>query len=347
MLKVGIIGCGKITEVRHAPEYFNNPDSEIVTWFDPVRERAETLAGKYGGKVCGSLEELLAEDLDAVSVCVRNDGHYGVSMAALEAGKHVLCEKPMAMKPEDCMAMVQKAKEKGLNLMIGLNQRLMKAHVKAREMIAAGEIGKVLTFETHFCHPGPEAWTGEKNPWFFDKSKSAFGAMADLGVHKTDLLYYLIGQKFTETTAVLGTIDKKFADGKPIEVEDNAFCIYRTENGALGTMDVSWTNYGKEAHGTIIKGTKGILKLYADEEYSLVLERSTGEVERYQLDRVVSNEEQTSGGYENTGVIDEFVDSIKNHRVPVADGESALHAMMVIFANAESSKLGKTVKVEL
>ena len=110
MLKIGIIGCGKITEVRHAPEYDENPNCEIAGYYDFFPEAAQALAKKYGGKVYDSMEALLESDVDAVSVCVANDSHASASIAALKAGKHVLCEKPMAVKLEDCVDMVRAQK---------------------------------------------------------------------------------------------------------------------------------------------------------------------------------------------------------------------------------------------
>ena len=160
MLKIGIIGCGKITEVRHAPEYAENPNCQLVAFFDVVPERAKALAEQYGGVAYDSIEALLASDVDAVSVCVANAYHAQTSIQALKAGKHVLCEKPMATTPEDCEAMVAAAKAAGKFLMIGQNQRLAKAHVKAREIIESGEMGRVITFETTSPIPARRAGPG-------------------------------------------------------------------------------------------------------------------------------------------------------------------------------------------
>lgn len=345
MVKVGIIGCGKISEVRHAPEYTENPNAEIVGYYDALPQRAQLLANMFGGQVYAGVEELLASDVDAVSVCVANTAHAAVAIQALQAGKHVLCEKPMATTLADCEAMNAAARASGKYLMIGHNQRLAQAHAKARELIEAGEIGRVLSFRTTFGHPGPEAWTGLANSWFFDKSKAAFGAMADLGVHKTDLLHFLCGDVITEVSALLSTLDKKFPDGEPITVDDNAFCLYRMRGGATGTMHVSWTFYGEEDNSTILYGTKGILRCYADPRYSLILER-TGEPKQYfELDKMTSNEEQTSGARTSTGVIDAFVQSIVSNTPPAISGEEAIKAMRVIFAAEESAATGRVQQV--
>lgn len=346
MLKIGIIGCGKITEVRHAPEYAENPNCQLVAFFDVVPERAKALAEQYGGTAYDSIEALLASDVDAVSVCVANAYHAQTSIQALKAGKHVLCEKPMATTPEDCEAMVAAAKAAGKFLMIGQNQRLAKAHVKAREIIESGEMGKVITFETHFAHPGPEGWTGVRDSWFFDKKVASFGVMADLGVHKTDLIHYLTGKKIVRTSAVLATLNKTFSDGRPITVDDNAYAIYTMEDGVVGTMHVSWTNYGNENNSTKMYMEGGVLRMYDDPKYSLIVEKRDGEVIPYELDLLTSNKEQTSGGRTSTGVIDAFVESIITNTPPAISGESAMHAMKVVFANEQSAQLGKAVDVQ-
>ena len=346
MLKVGIIGCGKIAEVRHAPEYSENPDCEIAAFYSVTPGKAQKLADHFDGKVYDSIEALLASDIDAVSVCLANVYHSTASIQALRAGKHVLCEKPMATTPEDCEAMVKEAENAGKFLMIGMNQRLAKAHVKAKEILDSGELGKVIAFQTRFCHPGPEGWTGSKNSWFFDKRIASFGAMADLGVHKTDLIYYLTGQKIIKTSAVVTTLDKKFPDGTPITVDDNAFCIYTLESGAVGTMHVSWTNYGIEDNSTKLYCEGGVIRVYDNPKYSLIVEKRNGEVIPYELDLLTSNKEQTSGGRTSTGVINAFVNSIITNTYPDINGESAMHAMKVIFANMSSAISGKSEDVK-
>lgn len=345
MLNIGIIGCGKITQVRHAPEYAENPNCKLTAFYDFLPERAEAMAKEYGGKAYATMEELLNSGVDAVSVCTANVAHAQAAIAALERGIHVLCEKPMATTLADCEAMAAAAEKSGKILMLGHNQRFARAHVKAREMIAAGEIGRVLTFHTMFGHPGPEGWTGEKNSWFFDKKRAAFGAMADLGIHKTDLLHYLLGEPMVRVSAVLSTIDKKYPDGTPITVDDNAYCLYTARSGAVGTLHVSWTNYGVEDNSTRIYGTEGVLRCYDDPECSLILERKDGTVERMKLDLLTSNKEQTSGGRTSTGVIDEFIDCVLTGREPVSGAKEAIRAMRVIFAAEQSAQTGCAVDV--
>ena len=343
-INVGIIGCGKIAQVRHIPEYEANSYVTIKGFYDIDVERTKELAEKYSAQAYRSYEELLAdEQIDAVSICVANHAHAQITILALKSGKHVLCEKPMAITLEDCEAMVAAAKESNRYLMIGQNQRLAKAHQKAKELISQGAIGEVLTFRTTFGHSGPETWSIDsgKEVWFFDKGKAAMGAMADLGIHKTDVIQYIIGQKIVETQARLVTIDKRDAKGALIGVDDNAICIYKMENGAFGTMTASWTYYGEEDNTTIIYGTKGILRLYDDLKYSVQLIAADGEKTNYEVDQIQTNDNQTA-----SGVIDLFVESLVNDVEPEISGRDVLHAMKVVFASIESSKQGIRIEIK-
>ena len=103
MFNIGIIGCGKIAQVRHIPEYAAHPQAKLWGYYDLNQDRARELAEQYGGKVYPSWRDLLADpDIHAVSVCAANNAHAEITIAALEAGKHVLCEKPMATTLEEC-----------------------------------------------------------------------------------------------------------------------------------------------------------------------------------------------------------------------------------------------------
>jgi predicted dehydrogenase len=342
-LNVGIIGCGKIAQYRHIPEYLANKNTKIAGYFDLNKKRAENLAEEFGGKAYDSYQDLLAnEDINAVSVCTTNFTHAEITIAALKAGKHVLCEKPMATTLEDCQSMVDTAQDESRFLIIGHNQRLAKSHVRAKELLANGLIGEILSFRTTFGHPGPETWSIDPglDTWFFKKDLAAMGVMADLGIHKTDLIHYLTGQRIVETTARLHTLNKRDKEGKLISVDDNAFCIYRLEGGAVGTMHVSWTFYGPEDNSTIIYGTKGIMRIYDDPNYSIRINTFDGEEILYDIDRIQTNESQTK-----SGVIDAFVDAILQNKEPEISGKVVLDSMRVIFASIESSKSGKSVTI--
>lgn len=344
MIKIGIIGCGKIAQVRHIPEYLENKNVCLAGFYDLNLDRAKKLAEQYDAKAYNSYEELLAdEEIEAVSVCAANIVHAEITIAALNAGKHVLCEKPMATTLEDCEAMVEAAKINKKYLMIDQNQRLAKAHIEAKKMIEEGVIGDIITFRTTFGHGGPETWSIDpgKNTWFFDSKKAVMGAMADLGIHKTDLIQYLTSQKVVETIAYLATLDKKDANEKLIGVDDNAICIYKMSGGIVGTMTASWTYYGAEDNSTILYGTKGIMRIYDEKDHAIVVIAKDGTRTEYDVEAIQTNDNQTS-----TGIIDLFVESVSEGKEPAISGESVLTAMRAVFASIESSEKGKNIKIE-
>ena len=343
MFGIGIIGCGKIAQVRHIPEYAEHKDARLLGFYDINQERAAALAKQYGGTAYATVEELLANpEIDAVSVCAANFAHAELTIAALNAGKHVLCEKPMAITLAECEAMVEAAKANGKYLMIGHNQRLAKAHAMARKLIVDGLIGDIVTFRTTFGHGGPETWSVDPglNTWFFDKTRAAMGAMADLGIHKTDLIQFLTGQQVIRTTARVTTLDKKDASGNLISVDDNAICIYEMSGGAFGTMTASWTYYGAEDNSTVLYGTKGIMRIYDDPAISIKVILADGGKISYDVEAIQTNDNQT-----NSGVIDLWMESLVNHKAPEISGESALAAMRAVFASIESSETGRAVDI--
>ena len=342
-IQIGVIGCGKIAQIRHLPEYAANPAVKLYGLYDLNAARTASLAEQYGAKAFSSYQELLDDPaIDAVSVCTANSFHCEVTVAALQAGKHVLCEKPMATTLAQCEQMVAAAQGSGKFLMIGHNQRLARAHAKAKELIVQGEIGDIVTFRTAFGHAGPETWTIDpQNVWFFDKKLAAFGAMADLGIHKTDLIQFLTGQHVVEVSAYLGTLDKKLPNGELIGVDDNAICIYRMSGGAVGTMTASWTYYGAEDNSTVLYGTKGMMRIYDDPSYSIAVVKKSGERVLYDIDRIQTNDNQTK-----SGVIDLWVDSLVNNKAPEISGEEALYAMRAVFAAMESAETGRRITIE-
>ena len=336
MIRVGIIGCGKIAQVRHLPEYASNPNVQLVGYYDKKLARAQEMAAKYGGTTYENYFDLLQNpEIDAVSVCVENRSHAEISTAALYSGKHVLCEKPMAVTLAECESMVAAAERNGKHLMIGHNMRFDPVHRKAKELLDGGIIGDIITFRTTMGNAGPENWSMEAgSTWFFDKQKAAMGALSDLGIHKVDLLQYLTGQKVIETTAKVMTLNKHTATGAPITVDDNALCILRMSGGAVGTLAASWTVYGKECNSTCLYGTKGIMLIYSDPGAPIVV-------------RDMSNT-STSYSFEPTtrsGVIDEFVDALEHDREPEVSGKKALTIMSTIFASIKSSEISRTVAV--
>ena len=338
-VKIGVIGCGSIAQHRHLPEYKMNEQVELVAVCDINTERANSVAQQYGVKAYTNYEELLASGtVEAVSVCTPNYLHAPISVAALNSGVHVLCEKPMATSEEEAKAMIEAAKTNGKKLMIGHNQRFVASHQKARELIGKGEIGKIYSFRTAFGHGGPEGWSVDgKDSWFFKKDEAFIGAMGDLGVHKTDMLRYILNEEIVEVGAFVESNAKDFAN-----VDDNAVCVLKTQSGIIGTLAASWAYNGKEDNSTIVYGEKGILRLEDDPTYSLVAQYATGEVVNYELGKIQSNDE---GGQSNSHVIEQFVDAVAEDKESPVPGEEGLKSLAVILAALKSSQTKQITRV--
>ncbi|MBU9711980.1 Gfo/Idh/MocA family protein [Evansella tamaricis] len=327
-MKVGIIGCGSITKHRHAPEYAANPNVDEIIFFDRNPERAKELALEFGGRVAETVEELYEDpEIVAISDCSSNEAHHINSTNALLNGKHVLCEKPLAINVECAEKILEAQKKSGKKLMVDHNQRFTKAHQKAKDIIENKELGEVLTFKTSFGHEGPESWGVDKTngTWFFKKGRSHSGVAGDLGIHKIDLIHFLLDDEIEEVRAFHGALDKLDENGEPIEVCDNVVCALKTKKGRLGTASFSWTYYGAEDNSTTIYCQKGIIKIYHDPKDQLIIEMRDGTVVRYDLEPIQTNDNQT-----NSGVIDSFIDSIIHDKEPMVTGEQALATLKVI-----------------
>ncbi|MFZ4451515.1 Gfo/Idh/MocA family protein [Salibacterium aidingense] len=340
ILKTAVIGCGSIARNRHLPEYEANPSVEITAVCDLVKKRAERTAEPYGARWYTDYEELLKqENLDLVSICLPNYLHAPVSIQALDAGVHVLCEKPMAASSREAEDMITACKRNGKKLMIGHNQRFVPSHQKAYQLLRAGELGKVYSFRTTFGHGGPEGWSADGvNSWFFEKEKAIIGAMGDLGVHKADLLRWLLGEEFSEIAGFIENNAKK-----EITVDDNAVCILRSESGVIGTMAASWAYQSEEDNSTVIYGERGTMHLEEDPEHSLVIQYANGNKVKYELGRIASNEE---GGQTGSYVIDHFVDCVLYDREPLIDGEEGKRSLEVILAAIDAENRSTLLKTE-
>jgi UDP-N-acetylglucosamine 3-dehydrogenase len=341
-VKYGVIGCGAIAQRRHIPECVANPDSKLVALADPVKERVDELAAKYGAKAYVDYKEMLKDpSVDAVVVAGPNSLHAQQSIDALNAGKHVLCEKPMATTRDDARAMLEASKKNKKFLMIGLNQRLMPPHVKAKKILQSGALGGILAFRTAFQHPGPEGWSVDAGKsWFFKKGAAFMGVTGDLGVHKADLLRWLLGQEFAEVGGILSTLDKRDPEGKPIDLDDNAYLTLKTTGGITGSMILSWTNYGPEENYTVIYCQKGVLSLGTDPTYGVIVDYRNGEREMHKVGEMSTNTKQVA-----SGIIDAFTRSIATNTPQEIDGMEGYKSLDVILTAMDAAKEGKTMRI--
>lgn len=346
-LRFGIIGCGAIGQRRHIPECHANPHAKIVALCDVNAERVEQVADKYDVKATYTdyRQMLKKEELDAVVVGTPNATHAPMSIAALDAGFHVLVEKPMAASLKEAQAMIDASKRAGKFLMVGQNQRLMSPHVKARHILSHGTLGKPINFQTTFKHGGPDGWSidGGKS-WFFRRAEAVMGVCGDLGVHKIDLMRFLLGQEIVEVNGFVDTLSKTYpGTSKKIDVDDTAFLSVKTDKGVIGTINISWTNYGRfEDNGTVIYCEDGVILIGTDPEYGVVVNYADGTKEFHKTGAIATNERQVG-----SGVMDMFVDGIRRNKAPSIDGSEGYKSLAVILAALESAKTGKTIKPKL
>ncbi len=338
MINVGVIGCGSIGVKRHISEYSENKDVKLVAFCDKVLERADEQKSIYGGSAYRDYIDLLAdENVDAVSVCTPNHLHAEIAIAALDAGKHVLCEKPMGVTLDEMDAMIEAEERSGKQLMIAHNQRFVKEHEVAREWIASGKLGEIFSFRTAFGHPGPEGWSVDgKNSWFFKEEEAVMGAMGDLGVHKADLIRFLLGEEVVEVGGMISKKDKDFAD-----VDDNAVCVLRTESNTIGTLQASWSFYGSEDNSTVIYGEKGVLRLLDDDTHPFIFTSTDGEVVKENYGGIQTNDD--AGQKQSSEVMDRFINALEQgQRVPVT-APDAKKSVQIILSAFESDKTDKII----
>jgi len=249
-LKIGIIGCGFIANGKHLPSIVRLPDVEVVAFCDLIVEKAQKSADEYGAPgalVCTDYRDVIArQDIDVVHVCTPNSSHAEISIAAMKAGKHVMCEKPMAKTAAEARAMLDASKETGKLLTIGYQNRFRTDSQFMKKLCESGEMGDIYLgkgFATR--RRGVPTWGV-----FMDKEKQGGGPLIDLGTHALDLTLWMM-DNYEPVTVLGSTFDKIAKIGSPAngmgpwdpdkyEVEDSAFGLVKFSNGATVILEASW-----------------------------------------------------------------------------------------------------------
>ena len=248
-LRVGVIGCGGIANGKHLPAMKHNGNFEIVAFCDLIEERAQKAKKEYGtedAKVYTEYEELLKEDVEAVYVLTPNSSHAPISNAALEAGKHVMCEKPMAKTYAEAKAMVETAERTGKILTIGYQNRYRADSTYLKKACEAGELGEIYYARAHAIRRRAVPTWGV----FLDEEKQGGGPLIDIGTHALDLTLWMMDNY--EPEMVVGSVYRKLADQTEtgnawgdwdptvFTVEDSAFGFVKMKNGATIHLESSW-----------------------------------------------------------------------------------------------------------
>ena len=346
-LKIAIVGVGNISGV-HIGAYLKNPSVELYAFCDINEDTLKIKGEKYGVTRLYTDEETMLRELpeiDAVSVCTWNSAHAPCTILALQYGKHVLCEKPMAMNAIEARAMIDASKKYGKKLMVGFVRRFGNDAAITKDFIDAGNLGEVYYAKATYLRRN-----GCPGGWFGDKSRSGGGPLIDLGVHVIDLARYLIGspKPISVYGATFDCIGKRSylkdkaaytatrtGNNDPFTVEDMATALIRFDNGAVLSVEASFNLHIKKDTGTIeLFGSKGGAKL--SPEFELYTEMNDYLVDvNLNMPSALSFE----GLFENE--INYYVDSILNDRdlsSIAEDGCTLMKILDAIYLSASEKK---------
>ncbi len=257
-IRVGIVGSGKIAWSNHIPSFLAESGFDITALCDIRSERLEATKKEFADLrdvACFSRDaDLYASGLvDAVAICTPNDCHHPQTLAACQAGLHVLCEKPMAASLEHATAMIQAAHQAGKVLQINQSMRFNAQYQTLVDLVHQGAIGE--PFHVRCIRGGAgtpnEGWSPGAD-WFVQKARDG-GLLLDIGIHMADVMRMIMGN----ATTVAGLVDTRRPD---IDVPDNVNALFRYQNGGTGMLELSWTMPG--GAGLLeVYGTKGRLRM--------------------------------------------------------------------------------------
>jgi predicted dehydrogenase len=276
-LRIGVIGCG--AGIFHLEGYQAEPRATVVALAGLDADRCRSLARQFEiPQTFGDYQDLLAvRDIDAVSIAVPNHLHMPVAIAALEAGKHVLIEKPLARTAEEGERMVAAAQKAERVLAVAFNRRFRDDMMLVHDHVANGGFGRVYHADAFWMRRAGIPGLGT---WFTSKEHAGGGPLIDLGVHVLDMALYAMGNP-TVTTVSAATYAEIGPQGKGnfrssnkisrapgtggYEVEDFATAFLRTDDGASLTLKVAWAAYtsAEDDFGITLMGSKGGCEIYS------------------------------------------------------------------------------------
>lgn len=304
-LRWGLIGCGDIAQKRAAPALRDSPNSTLVAVNRKRTELAQAFADEFGAStVHADWRDLVADpEIDAVYIATPLEPHAEQAIAAAEAGKHVLCEKPMAMDVESCDRMIAAAKANGVQLGVAYYRRFYPVLIRMAELIASGELGiplqaSVQSFERFDTTPG------EPTPWRILAAEAGGGPMMDFGSHRLELLVTLLGT----VESVSGWSDKILFPER--EVEDSAGATLKFKSGARASLLIS--------HAAM--EPRDVVDVYLSEGSLHVGELNTGELRIVRRDGTTIESLPPHANLHQP-LVEDFVNAIRESRTPGVTGE--------------------------
>lgn len=353
-IRAGIVGCGGIANGKHLPSIRATGEVELVAFCDIILERAQEACKTYGAegaKVYEDYKELLKDDsIEAVYVCTPNRSHSFISIDALDAGKHVMCEKPMAKTYAEAMQMVEAAKRNNRVLTIGYQNRRTAASLYIKQAAEAGDLGDIYYAKAHAVRRRAVPTWGV----FLNEYEQGGGPLIDIGTHALDLTLWCMNNY--KPRMVVGTSYRKLADQtdtgnawgdwdpKEFTVEDSCFGFIVMENGATISLESSWALNTLDVieASTTLCGTEGgadmrdgvrINGVRHGKQYTLKPDLAAGGVAFY--DGASGKPEEIESKM--------FVDAIRKGTEPSTLPEQAAVVTRILEAIYESAKTGKPV----
>lgn len=358
-LRVGIIGVGFIANVKHLPSLTTLAEEwEITALCDIEPAKAEKAKAQYGldsAYVTDDYRQLVADpELDVIHVCTPNNSHREITVAALEAGKHVLCEKPMAITGEDARIMAETARATGKKLTIGYQNRFRPDTQFLRKAVDEGRLGDIYVGRAYAVRRrGVPTWGV-----FRDKEKQGGGPLIDLGGHALDLTLWYMG-KYDVDYVVGATFDKLRDktegnlggpwDPADITVEDSAFGFVKMTDGSVVTLDASWAlNVSSSREGcTTLCGTEGGAEIASvNGDYVATLNGvAGGQLVQLEPEAKAGYFGVTGGGGDGPGVLEAraWHAAITGDTDPVVTADQACRVTEILEAVYQSAETGKAV----
>jgi predicted dehydrogenase len=333
-LKIGIIGSGN--SANNIVTSLSTLDSAIlVAIASKDAESANRIAKQYNiPKIYDSHTDLLKDPaVDAVIISVPHNLHYALTMDALNAGKHVLCEKPLAMNMDQGREMIKKAETKDLRLGTFFQNRFMAATKEAKRIIDSGEIGLILHAQVNVLWSRDQKYYDD-SPWRGKWSTEGGGSLINQASHSIDQLVWLVGKP----KVVFGAWS---ARTHKIEVDDNAAAVVLFENEVYATIQTSTSVAPGYPAKVNVFGTKGSIQIDGN---VLKVTRESGEEDVFDYDKAQvgsSNDPKKFSLAAQKALLIDFIDAVNNHRAPLVDGYEGIRAIEVITAIYRSS--GKEV----
>jgi predicted dehydrogenase len=334
-VRIGVIGTGIIIRDYHMLTLLNNPRADVVAAGNIRPNSLQAMAERYDiPKTYTDLDKMAQDpDIDAVVIGLPNYLHAPVTIAMLEGGKHVLCEKPMAMSVEEGKRMMEAANRTGRRLMIGHMWRFDHEIGWLRGIVKSGAVGDIFKAKAHsiWLYEGPPS-----DSWFVKREYAGGGAMADMAVHAIDTLRYLLGE--ARPLKVFATVGRFFQD---IELDDTANLMLEFEGGTTGFVEAGWSHLyadGLEGYAQVY-GPKGYASTFPSELHTHV--EGVWSVTKPEM----PHREQQCDMPMYYRQMEHFLDCVINNREPMPGANEGLWAMRVLEAAYRSAEVGQAVDI--